>query len=99
MTVSMRLMTAGDGFWHLLESLAAGVGDRSPSPPPVLAASKRAAARAESCSLVARLQDDALAAAVQQFTAEEPARHARTLKEPGLRPIGLPFRKCLWRAR
>jgi hypothetical protein len=33
MTVSMRVMTAGDGYKYLLKSVAAGDGDRSLSTP------------------------------------------------------------------
>ena len=33
MTVSMRVMTAGDGYKYLLRSIAAGDGDRSLSTP------------------------------------------------------------------
>jgi hypothetical protein len=33
MTVSMRVMSAGDGFRYLLKSVAAGDGDRSLSTP------------------------------------------------------------------
>lgn len=33
MTVSMRVMSAGDGYKYLLRTVAAGDGDRSPSTP------------------------------------------------------------------
>jgi hypothetical protein len=33
MTVSMRLMTAGEGYKYLLKSVAAGDGDRNLSTP------------------------------------------------------------------